>query len=88
MSIKNFRINKAQAHRLSSMGYNSEECEIVINCESYDRDEGTFECAMQVKESVHDSVWTAADPYMNEDRWVFFTMNNDGTVDLHEPEES
>lgn len=83
----NFRLNKAQAWHLSNIGHYAEDEEIVINADSYDSEEETFEFAIMPKEQVPDSVWTDIDPYIRDTGWAFFIMDDTGDIAGLDPEE-
>lgn len=81
MSVKNFRINRAQAWKLVGIadyckgGYAGE---IIINGESYDEETESFRFAIQVKDEAPDSIWDGL--LVNPDGWSFFGMYYDGKV--------
>lgn len=87
MSIKNFRINKAQAWTLSTLGYYTEDTEVVINAESYDADDGTFEFALEIKDGVPDSVWAAVEADIRDNGWAFYLMLANGKTEPILPED-
>lgn len=88
-ATRNFRINRAQAWRLSNMLHYSEagddapitaggEC--VINPESYRADTESFKFAIQLKDQAPDSVWEGLVYPPDTNGWLYFGMYNDGKV--------
>lgn len=81
--MPNFRLNKEQAWTLSNLAYYTEDCEIVVNAESYGED-GCFEFALQLKDNAPDFIWQRGEAFGMEDGWIYLTMMNDGTYERTE----
>lgn len=87
MSAKNFRMNKAQAWKLSNLAAYAEDTEIIINSESYDPDEKSFNFAYMLKDEAPDAIWRAAESIGLKNGYLFLTMNEDGSFQAMESED-
>lgn len=89
MSLKNFRMNRQQAWTLSNLaGYCEGDTygEVVINGESYDPEEKTFNFAVKLKDQAPDVIWQKAEQMGLNNGWLFLTMNKDGSYEPMEEE--
>jgi hypothetical protein len=63
----------------------TEDCELVINAESYDPEEQSFNFALRLKDEAPDSVWQFAEQMGVQDGWLFLTMDSEGKYERMEP---
>lgn len=82
----NFRLNKKQAWKLSNLASYADDLEIIINADSYNPDEETFNFAYSLKDEAPDAVWRAAESIGMRDGYLFLTMQADGSFGAMEEE--